>query len=371
MKSHPEIPLPGIKVNLSDIENELKQFWQGTAHEGKTTTIRASTMNLVILNRQDEKIDEIVRCIPEISAHHPGRVILAFSSPSISSEKITASVSAFCQLQDADKKQISCEQIALATGKSGEKYLPGTLLPVLLPDLPLYTYLSSDDLLMEETFYPFYEMTDRLILNSNDRVNSLDELEQRIDRIIQLRNKCKISDINWSLLKPWREALAQFFDDRDKIDLLNDILDVSIRYSGGGYCLSAYLLIAWLATRLKWRISKSDPQNQLYTFARDRTIQVKMTPSEPAQAVEGLRRVEINFRTTSKKPHFEAERNSGSMIRVNMAGIRSSVPIPALSHSSILCNELDFLYYDDVLMDSIKMISAMIKEGQNEVVYQY
>jgi glucose-6-phosphate dehydrogenase assembly protein OpcA len=366
---NPDIPLPGIQVDLPDIENALKRFWQNAAEEGHATTIRASTMNLVVINRRNDRFDEINQLIPEVSSHHPGRIIVALSSASIKSEKITASVSALCQLQDADKKQISCEQITLMTGIEGEKHLPGTLLPILLPELPVYVYLTSDDLLIDEALYPLYEMADRLIVYSSDGVDTLEEMERRIDRIVQLRNKCKISDINWSLLTPWREALAQYFDEPDRFPLLQDINNVTVLYSGGGYRMSAYLLTAWLATRLNWRLSESDPKNQIFYFNRDQTIQVKLAPVQTDLPVEGLNRVEFNLRTREKK--LLAERQNRTTIFITLGGEQTEVPVPERPHSSLLCNELDFLYYDDVLMDSIKMIASMIKERQDEVAFQY
>ena len=153
-------------------------------------------------------------------------------------------------------RQICCEQITLQAAGAGKGMMPGTVLQLLVGDMPVYTVWRRQDLASAALLDPLCDLTDRLIVNSaifEDPIARIAELKQLIARE---SGPC-VADIEWGRLEPWREALASFFDIPALREYLARIARVAVTscgpVSGAGRTAASAYLVGWLASRLGWR----------------------------------------------------------------------------------------------------------------------
>src|SRR5207248_5492359 len=96
---------------------------------------------------------------------HPCRALLAISRAS-ENMSLEAWVSARCHLPSAkSEKQICCEQITVRWEGHGIHELPSVVLPLLVPDLPVFLWWRTGDFDMA-ALEPFLGQTDRIVVDS-------------------------------------------------------------------------------------------------------------------------------------------------------------------------------------------------------------
>jgi glucose-6-phosphate dehydrogenase assembly protein OpcA len=129
---------------------------------------------------------------------------------------------------------------------SGVRRLSSIVVPLLVPDLPVFLWwrggLSRD----KELLIDLLEAADRWIIDSShflDFRKACDCLKARTDTVYAL------SDLNWSRLTSWRSAIASMFDyssTRSHLDRLK-----SVEIIGSLKSAHPWLIASWLCSRLK------------------------------------------------------------------------------------------------------------------------
>jgi hypothetical protein len=68
-----------------------------------------------------------------------------------------------------------------------------------------------------------------------------------------------VADLQWARLEAWREAIAEFFEPKDRRPYLGGIAEIGIDYvgDGRGNRIAAALLIGWLASALGWKVRRA------------------------------------------------------------------------------------------------------------------
>jgi len=66
-----------------------------------------------------------------------------------------------------------------------------------------------------------------------------------------------VADFRWGRMRPWRDAISQFFAPAARLPLLRELreVDVTAAGTGPGGQVGAALLTGWLARALGWRLS--------------------------------------------------------------------------------------------------------------------
>ena len=359
--------IEGYPVELPKIEKELTAFWQGTAGEELgDAVLRATTLNLILVCMDAKKYRAAVEFVPEITEHHPGRIILAYVDPESDADTISAYISAYCQPPRDGGKQICCEQITLATGPRGVEHLPGAFLPLLLPDLPVFLCCQSVDLLKVHPFRDFYHMIDRLILEIPVHWPDAGGLKRMIDDVLPLRDRTRLSDLTWAGLTDWREAVAQFFDGPEMLPHLERIEHVRIAHSGPGISAAAFLIGAWLASRLgwKWKLGGREPRRFLFTRSDGESAEMEIVSDSASESPGGLLAVELVSDHPSEPLTLRCERDGrkitqqkirdGATLESNDFAVLERTP------EQLLCDELDFIEEDRIFVQALHVIREML-----------
>jgi glucose-6-phosphate dehydrogenase assembly protein OpcA len=134
------------------VERELRSLWKQAADQvvesGRPPVTRVSTVNLVVLAHSGEDAEEAARAAIELSAKHPGRLIMVETGEG--DDSITASISAHCHL-GAGNRQVCSEQVNLTLHGSAVRGVAQQIAPLLLPDLPRVVWVPRDPLTVPVT----------------------------------------------------------------------------------------------------------------------------------------------------------------------------------------------------------------------------
>lgn len=313
-------------VDVAKIEKELASLWK-SARDGEETgdlpisdhVVRACVLNFCILIRDgrrgdQQRVEAMNDLLTGLSLRHPARVILGLVNEADDDsgenykdleEKVDAWVSARCHLLPGAKdKQVCCEQITVETTyKHGVgDSLASVINPLIVPDLPAFLYLSGfhlDAALIKPFLGYFQRVVFELADNLEDDLDlAMAQTTSCVPAIFALSSEHYVHDLSWSLIKPYRMALAQTFDDDDvAIDpaMLQEIIDIELVTSD---IAQGALYLAWLADRLNLSplstmIDKAKSAYEI-TMAGDRQINARIVYSALEQG-QGIKSVRLRF----------------------------------------------------------------------------
>lgn len=360
----------GEKVELEHIESEFRKYWRNAVDEKKSEALlKASTLNLIIYIEEASRYDRVLADIDEVISHHPGRVIVAYVNKEDDRQDIDAHISVYFREFKEGQAQISAEVVVLETGNPGKAHLPGAILPLLLPDLPVFFWCTASCVLVENSFKIVFQYTDRLIVDTPHEYQSKEQFSEILSNVLSLKDECKVSDLTWSELTDWREAVAQFFDTEKNQDYLSAIEEVEIDYSGEHLTNHAFLIAGWLASALQnvsLRQSYED-ESTIYYRRTSKGFDLKLNKKR-VKGVRGLHKIKIIAQPANKTVIFTvvAMKNGTVQTNVQIGGTRYSpnyFRLSQLSDAQRLCNELDFLQQDDIYLRACSNIQEYLHES--------
>jgi len=369
MMSNARKQIIGENLPLKDIETALQSHWRNSVEkESEQAVMKASTLNLLVLVKDDTSFRHTLERVEDVISHHPGRMIIAQVKADGDDEKIQAHLSAYSQKTKGGQTQIAAEFIVLSTGKGGARHLAGAILPLLLPDVPVFFWQPEIDDLLNPNFRTLLKYTDRLIINSPAEYDTMARIGEMTKSILSLQQECNISDLRWAELTEWREAIARIFDSENHLKLLEKIDSVEITYSGAQISGHAILLAGWLAQALnKIPRSAADQDGSiLFQKRRGESVAVKIT-KKPPNGFVGLNSVKLIGKSDARATIFTAKAIKGGGIKITTQEGGSVYPESIFrsmhaDDSQLLCDELDFVQQDRIYLDTLQTISEFLNE---------
>ena len=352
------ITVPGIKVSLKNIESELINFWKGiVADSDPQTLVKTSTMNFIIISQDVENFQSLTTLIQHITKHHPGRILLVLIDKNNNTDQIDASITAYCQSFDSSDQQLCCEQITLSTGRDGMAHLNGVIIPLLLPDLPVFLWHVEAEQLRDNYYGPIYPFVNRIILDLG-QVKELSDIKSWINN---LSEKAHISDLAWTQITPWREALALPFDNDLFVKYLMSVRNVKITSrSDKKDQFPSWLLVGWLMSQLNWSY-KDYNGNFKFSDASHQPVDVEFCSDKNSG---GITKIELSSQTDDELINFSFIRSNENEIEIKIHKghdplFSGMVPYKKLSKSLLICNELDFLNTDRIYLKSLGLLNYL------------
>lgn len=285
------------EINLANIEKELYNLWKSQKDKN---LIKASLFNLIIYANDPERTESLDEMVKTILEKYPCRIIFIHGNPDPQKNSLHTSVTN--TIIHKGDNAIGCDRINIEVSYSQLFRVPFVILPLLIPDLPIYL-LWGEDPTSENMILPYLrDYASRLIFNS-DCMKSLQDFSQKILKEIDTE-KLEIRDINWAATGSWREILAYIFNNEEKINLLKSCKNVRIEFNKE--CdkhtshpeIQALYLQGWLAAQLGWQFSSFDEKNcvrhMTYSY-EDKRILVELAPKTLPYEISGsIHSVEIN-----------------------------------------------------------------------------
>lgn len=250
------------EVSLNDIEKGLTILWQAAGKprqgEEEPPVSRACVFNLVICVTNDDQLTTVTEVIASITYSYPCRAIVLVSKPEEPTAPLRASISAHCQLPTSTGKKVCCEQITVVGSGESAGGLWSMVLPLLVPDLPVTLWWPMEPPLDDPLFARLVKTADRLIFDSRTFEKPSQTFAKLAGFSEGINRDTAFSDLGWARLTPWRNTLAQFFDNPEMRPFLGNISRLRIEYEApqdneNPNFSEALLLVGWLANQLGWQ----------------------------------------------------------------------------------------------------------------------
>ncbi|HEY1014385.1 MAG TPA: glucose-6-phosphate dehydrogenase assembly protein OpcA [Herpetosiphonaceae bacterium] len=255
---------PSKIANLAGIEDELRRQWQdiAEAHAGRDHVVtRVCTMTLIAYGADAELAKRVRKAAPAVYQRHPCRAILieADGQPG----ELGAWVATVCQMPSGGEQQVCCEQITFTVGEEMRRRLPGAVLPLVMPDLPIFLWWPGPLHPASNVRTQLYAHADRWIIDSADFAEPLADLA-RLHGMLAADTHTAASDLAWARLTPWRATLARIFDHPAARPALDALTTVTI--NAKGRLAGGLLSVGWLASSLGWTPVARRSADRRYEF---------------------------------------------------------------------------------------------------------
>jgi glucose-6-phosphate dehydrogenase assembly protein OpcA len=245
-----------LAVDVKALGKELRRLWEetavapkGGARGGTPVLTRSCTRNLVVLANDLEEAARAAEVIAAVADRHPTRafIVRAAEGPGDDPDCLKAYLEARCMLRGG-VQHVCCEQITLEVGAQARRRAAGTIVPLLVPDLPVFVWVMGDVAWDDELLTRLLAVADRLVVDSR-RAKDVGALltDLAADR---REGRWAPGDFEWSRLAPWREAVAAQFDEPHTARMAPLLDRVRVRMGHGGSPVAAALLSSWAVDRL-------------------------------------------------------------------------------------------------------------------------
>lgn len=241
-----------ITIAPARVTRTLAELWAPAAEaaaegDAQPAVTRVSLGTICVLCTA-AKESEVGDLLNRLSERHPSRAILVVIDPDAPAD-ISAQVSASCHLAVPGEPQVCSERIRLSCGPDGMERLPGTILPLLEPDVPATLWWDLPTVPPADLCSQLGRVMDRSVTD----LTRADDAAAIYRALVE--SDCEpISDLAWFRARAWREAVARCFDSPSHLTALPAIetIEVVAAATHDGQLLPAALLGGWVAGQLGW-----------------------------------------------------------------------------------------------------------------------
>lgn len=242
-----------VTVDVRSLGRELRRLWEETSapRGGGRAITRACTRNLVALARHAGEAAAVTAAVVAASDRHPVRAFVIEAGPPSNPDALEAWLTAHCQLS-AGGRHVCCEQIHLIVGGNASLRAAGAVLPLLVPDLPVFLWCTGAPPWDDESFQRLLDVAGKLLVDSA----TFPDVARGVADLLERREEdWAPADCGWYRLAPWREAVAVCFDDARAAERAADIEWVEIGYGVSPAAAervpsAAALLAGWILDRV-------------------------------------------------------------------------------------------------------------------------
>jgi glucose-6-phosphate dehydrogenase assembly protein OpcA len=223
---------------------------------GAPTVLRACAMTLIVATDEADGGFSASQTISELMHEHPSRgVVLAVADDL--EHGIEARVLAQCWKPFGKAQQICCEQIEIRVRPDSWPNVGPTLVGLTAPDLPVVFWCRHSAALSPSATRKQIAGIDAVMRLASKAIIDTkgQDLETSIDLIGQWRTRGRvIADLEWARITPWRQPIAQVFDNATREVPFSDFRSFEIQYSDENLSAQALYMAAWLSAFSRGRV---------------------------------------------------------------------------------------------------------------------
>ena len=268
------------RADVGAIERELHRLWSsldgeptprsgaaGPAGAGGAAApvTRICTLTLLAVVRNSRSA-EVAAIAGRLGARYPSRSIVLDLSPA-AGDRLAVEIALNCHSPGSSRPAVCCEQISVSASGRTLARVPALVLPLLVPDLPVYLWwpddlpaaaARADGIPLEpdaDMLRRLAEVSDVLIVDSSAMSRPAAGLGTAAALAGPLSGGLR--DLTWGRLTPWRDLIVQCFDPAAMRQALERLDRIRIRTApdaspGAADPIAGLLLGGWLAGRLGW-----------------------------------------------------------------------------------------------------------------------
>ena len=248
--AQPEQILKGLGKLWTSLGQEEKQ-------QGKPTVLRAYAMTLIIATDDPDGGFAASQTISELMREHPSRgIVLAVSDKA--EHGLEARVLAQCWKPFGKAQQICCEQIEITAHPDSWPNVGPTLIGLIAADLPVIFWCRhSAALSASATREQKAGLEAVMSLATKTIIDSKGEDPARTFELLsKWRNRDRAgADLEWTRLTPWREPIANIFDNPCRENKFSSFRQIEIAFGGEKPGASALYAAGWLSAPYKAEVT--------------------------------------------------------------------------------------------------------------------
>lgn len=341
---------------------------------------RNCVLNLVVTVLERQRADAVDRLVAELSAPHPMRAILLHLNSGHGDATLDAAITA-----DAHRLvsgfPVQREQVLLRVRGPVVDHLASLVEALLVPDIPTFVWWSGRSELDRRALDQVIEVADVLVVDSA-------ELDRPVEALRHLGaltgasppsptlrgGRIGVKDLRWSRLRPWRDAIGQFFAPASRQHLLAGVHKVSCESAGSnpGSRVGAALLAGWVAAALGWRFvsvgAAGEPATEAVAETRHgHRVQVTLRSVPNDHLAEGeLLDVQLAGETEDGPFALSMERDRGGgnhahlTIVLGADTVRQRLALPRMSDPDLLLHLLMISSRDLVFESALAGASVLL-----------
>lgn len=260
---------PAVEGNL--VHRTLNTLWAEIADERRAVsgrprsiadaaTMRTRTINLIVVADDRAEAERIEQVVTGLAEFFPSRtMILIRVDAGAKRAGLHVRVAVEERPTTSSQPPVRFETVAVSAGKGREELLASVAAPILVPELPDFVWFPGGSFATSPLLQALLPITDRLVVDTSTLPDPSSGLRYLAELVAQPEGeRVHLSDIAWTRLTPWRQMVAQFFDQGATMACLEDIELVTIEYGepaeqGRSGITAGLLMAGWLCTRLGWR----------------------------------------------------------------------------------------------------------------------
>lgn len=279
-----------IVVKTSEIQTALNRLWEKLEGSNK---MRACLFNLIFYTEVGPRQDYIRKIAHKVIEKFPSRVILISSNQKATQDSLTAKIAVLTAA--TGESSVACDLIELDVSGKDRARVPFVVLPLILPDLPVFFLWGENPSLSDTILNELGKFSTRLIFDS-ETACSLPQFGKALLKRHQVAGS-DVADLNWARTESWRDVLSSTFCTQKELDILNKVREIKISFNAASstfFChtnIQALYLQSWLAGQLGWRFVKVEKQDKtlLFTYERDKkSLLISVSPTEQAKLAPGM-----------------------------------------------------------------------------------
>jgi glucose-6-phosphate dehydrogenase assembly protein OpcA len=333
-------------------------------------------LNLVVFATREIHARRAAITIDELATRHPSRAIVVVADRD--REGRPPDLEMHCHLPTpGEAHQVSYEQILIRARGDADRRLVSAVIPLLLPDLPVFLWWTETPPLDALHFDELLQLADRLIVDSADFARPGRTLPRLHAVARSGHGRYGVTDFNWTRITPWRELTSQFFDVPAWRPFLDGISGIRVGFAVDAdgreiHPSQALLFIGWLASRLGWTatesLAPSEAGGLLFAMRRPdgREVQVRVRPRFMRGLDEGdLSGLRIQAEHGGSHAEFVVKRaESGghvsTLVTIGGRGMAQRiVPLGKPGVSDLLGEELTIARSDAIYEDALAALVAL------------
>jgi glucose-6-phosphate dehydrogenase assembly protein OpcA len=364
---------------VSALERELARLRRSSGAHAKEQGVpvaRASVLNLVVFATREIHARRAAATIDELATRHPSRAIVIVADRERAGR--APELEMHCHLpHPGDAYQVSYEQILIRARGDADRRLVSAVIPLLLPDLPVFLWWTETPPLDMPFFDDLLRLADRLIVDSGDFARP-DRTLPRLHAVARSgHDRYGVTDFNWTRITPWRELVMQFFDVPAWRPFLDTITGIRVGFAVDAdgreiHPSQALLFVGWLASRLGWSavesLAPSEAGGLLFSMRRadGHEITVRVRPRFILGLDEGaLSGLRIQSEADGRHAEFVVKRSettthATALVTIGGRGMSERiVPLGRPGVSDLLGEELTIARSDSIYEDALAALVAL------------
>lgn len=359
------------KVELSDIEVELEGLSGESDEQAEARRSFGRALTLVICCESDDPPEAVDELVGRIITRSSARAIVIHAEPEAERAEMEAWIRTHCLTRGEAEMQLCAEQITLHARGDAVHQVHGNVLNLRLVNLPLVIWWRGEPDMDSALFLELLRAGDQIIVDSARFPAPTIQLGDLVSRLVREQIRVPVGDINWGRLMPWRELVAQFFDNPEHLKYLKQLDKIVLDYSARerGNPGQAVLLTMWLATMLDWQVvggswRRNGKDRSLRLRDQGREIEVEILGSEDSLARPGWLDAVTLQASVVPQATFQVssceDDCAKTLVKIGEKAIERMVALNVPDEVSLVCSEFDTSQHDRVYPHALQVLEQLL-----------